>query len=220
MPLKINLNSPSPSDLAARARELAAHAEALASAITALHFAVRAAHDQSVRRTGFRCDTATGQARAVARELRDTADELDRIASAAAPGTCPIPWGVWPEHGNTLTSSGGRTWCRDPRCGRSWSHDRTGLPCTKPTRWTVTDQHGDTRRMCDGHALDAAKRLDGARSRRSRQRAGRSWRVGPPHPDHHGHRRRHRRCDRGDDQLQARPRTGGQPWHSPVRSNF
>ena len=102
MPLKINHNSPSPSDLAARARELAAHAEALASAITTLHHGIRTAHEESVRRTGFRCDTATGWAREAARELHNTADDLDRIAAAAAPGNCPVPWGVCPEHGNTL----------------------------------------------------------------------------------------------------------------------
>jgi hypothetical protein len=64
MPLKIKQHSPSPSDLAARARELAAHAEALASAITTLHHDIRAAREEPVRRAGFRCDTATGWARA------------------------------------------------------------------------------------------------------------------------------------------------------------
>jgi hypothetical protein len=43
------------------------------------------------------------------RELRDSAANLDCIAAATAPGTCGVPWGVCPEHGNTLTTSGGRT---------------------------------------------------------------------------------------------------------------
>jgi outer membrane murein-binding lipoprotein Lpp len=162
---KINQNSHSPADLAARVRKLAAHAEAVASAIAELHHDVQAAHDDSARRAGFRCDTAIGCAReAAAGELRDTAADLDRTTAAAALGTCPVPWGVCPEHGNTLTSSGGRTWCRDARCDRTWSYDRTGLPCTEPVRWTVTDQHRDTVVMCDGHTLDAANRLDGTRT--------------------------------------------------------
>jgi hypothetical protein len=68
------------------------------------------------------------------------------------------------EHGNTLTSTDGRSWCRDASCAQTWSYDRTGLPCTEPARWTVTDQHGNTMVTCDGHALDAAQRLSGART--------------------------------------------------------
>jgi len=156
--------TPPPPATSRRARELGTRAEALASAITTLHHDIQAAHDQSARRAGFRCDDAIGCAREAAGELCDTADDLDRIAAASVPGTCPIPWGACPEHGNTLTSSGGLTWCRDAGCGRTWSYDHIGLPCTEPARWTVTDQHGGTGMMCDGHALDAAKRLDGART--------------------------------------------------------
>jgi hypothetical protein len=57
MPRKTNHNSPSPSDLAARARELADRAEALASAIITLHHDIRAGQDESVRGAGFRCET-------------------------------------------------------------------------------------------------------------------------------------------------------------------
>ena len=74
-----------------------------------------------------------------------------------------MPWGVCPEHGNTLTSTGGKAWCRDMACGRTWDYDRGGLPCIEPARWTVTDKHGDALAMCDGHALDVGKRLQGAR---------------------------------------------------------
>jgi hypothetical protein len=162
MPLKINQNSLSPSDLAAR--ELAARAEALAAAITTLHQDVRAAHDGSAHRAVFRCDDAITYAREAAEGLCDTAADLDRIAAAALPGICPVLWDVCPEHGNTLISSVGRAWCRDAHCGRTWSYDRIGLPCTEPARWTVTDQNGDTGVMCDGHALDDAKRLDDARA--------------------------------------------------------
>ena len=39
-----------------------------------------------------------------------------------------------------------------------------GLPCIAPARWTVTDKHGHAYVICDGHALDARKRLQGART--------------------------------------------------------
>jgi hypothetical protein len=67
MLLKINQDSHSPADLAKRARKLAAHAEALPSALTTLHHDIRAAHDESVRRAGFRCDTAIGVTREAVR---------------------------------------------------------------------------------------------------------------------------------------------------------
>jgi hypothetical protein len=161
---KVNRDSPSPTDLAARARELAACAQALAAAITTLYHDIRAAQDESVRRAGFRCDTARGGTQGAAGELRSTANDLDCIAASAMPGTCPVPWGVCPNHGNTLISAGGRTWCRAPGCPRTWNYDRVSLPCCEPTRWTVTDQHGGASRMCNGHALDAAERLDGAQA--------------------------------------------------------
>lgn len=149
--------------VAGRALSLAVRAEALADEINALYADIRAAHDQSVRRAGFRCDTAIGYVKQASTELGDTADELERIAAALKPGACPIQWGVCPEHGNTLTSSGGKTWCRDIGCGRSWDYDRVGLPCTELAVWRVTDQSGGSLMMCDGHALDASKCLEGAR---------------------------------------------------------
>jgi hypothetical protein len=71
--------------------------------------------------------------------------------------------GVCPKHGNTLISTGGKTCCRVIECGRTWSYDRVGLPCIEPAQWRVTDKHGDALVTCDGHALDARKRLEGAR---------------------------------------------------------
>jgi hypothetical protein len=148
---------------AQRARELAARARDLAAAIAAYHQELRAAAHEPIRRAGFRCDEAAGQARQAAADLDDTAADLDRIAAAAAPGTCSIPWGACPEHGATLASSGGRTWCRVTRCRRRWDWDRMGLPCNEPARWLVTDSAGASGAMCDGHAADARQRLDGAR---------------------------------------------------------
>jgi hypothetical protein len=39
-----------------------------------------------------------------------------------------------------------------------------GLPCIAPARWTVTGKHGHACVMCDGHALDARKRLQDPRA--------------------------------------------------------
>jgi hypothetical protein len=149
----------------ARMRDLAAQAEALAAAITEAKEDFRAVSDDyehPVRRAGFRLDEAAGRARAVAGELQATAADLARIA-ARPDGSCAIPWGVCPEHGNTLTSTGGKTWCRAPGCGRQWGYDRMGMPCAEPARWKLTDAEGAEALLCDGHALDARNRLEGAR---------------------------------------------------------
>jgi len=147
---------------AGRARALAARAEDLAAAIGAYKRELGTATWEPVRRAGFSCDTAAGQARQAAAELRDTAARLDRIAAAAVPGMCSVPWGACPVHGATLAGSGGRSWCRVPRCGRTWDYDRGGLPCAEPASWLVADRHGGSGEMCDGHAADARERLDGA----------------------------------------------------------
>ncbi len=147
---------------AARARELAGRAEELAAAIGAYKQELQSAGWEPVRRAGFQCDTAAGQARQAAADLRDTAARLDRIAAAAAPDTCSVPWGACPVHGATLASTGGRSWCRVPTCGRAWDYDRGGVPCAEPARWRVTDQHGGSGEMCEGHAADARERLEGA----------------------------------------------------------
>jgi hypothetical protein len=102
-----------------RALGLAVRAETLADEIDALHRDIRAARDEPVRRAGFRCDTAAGSIRQASAELADTADHLERIAAATKSGL-PVPWGVCPEYGNTLTCAGGKTWCREtgPRSSR------------------------------------------------------------------------------------------------------
>ncbi len=163
MRIMINDSSRYAAAAAGRALSLAVRTEALADEINALHRDIRAARDESVRRGGFRCDTAIGCLKEADAQLQETADHLDRIADAMKAGACLVPWGVCPEHGNTLTSTGGKTWCRAVGCGRTWDYDRVGLPGTEPARWTVTDQRGTSLAMCDGHALDARQRLDGAR---------------------------------------------------------
>lgn len=145
------------------ALSLAVRAEVLADEIGILHGDVRAARDEPVRRARFRCDSAIGWLKQASAELQEAADHFDRVAAAMKPGACAVPWGVCPEYGNTLTSSGRKTWCRAAGCGRTWSYDRGGLPCIEPARWQVADKYGAVSMMCDGHALEDRKRLDGAR---------------------------------------------------------
>ena len=75
--------------------------------------------------------------------------------------TCRFPWGVCPMHGASLTSSGGRTWCRT--CRRAWGYNRLATPCGEAVRWQLTDQHGVSEAVCDGHAAAARAQLVGAR---------------------------------------------------------
>jgi hypothetical protein len=143
----------------AELRALAARAEQLAADIDAVQVRLRAAADEPTRRCGYRLDDAAGEARRVGTELQATAGDLARLRGR---GQCPCDWGVCPEHGNTLRSSGGKCWCAAPGCGRRWNYDRGGLPCTEPVAYEVRDSTGAGSPMCAGHALDARGRLVGA----------------------------------------------------------
>jgi hypothetical protein len=145
-------------------RTLAGQAEALADAIEASKEDFRAHgadHNDPVRRAGFRLDDAAGQARAISGEMQATAADLARIA-ARPEGSCVIPWGVCPQHGNTLRSTGGKTWCTITGCGHVWGYDRLAMPCAEPARWQLTDREGAEALLCDGHARDARTRLEGS----------------------------------------------------------
>ncbi len=143
-----------PADL----RDLAARADELAEAIAALHRGLRDALDEPTQRSGFRLGDAAGAAHRIAAELHATASDLARVRGR---GECPADWGVCPEHGNTLSSSGGTSWCRSPGCGRAWNYDRAGLPCTELVMYQVTGEDGSGGPMCGGHARDARQRLTG-----------------------------------------------------------
>lgn len=148
----------------ARMRALSRQAEALAAALAAAREDFRAHgadREDPVRRAGFRLAEAAGQARAVSAEMQSTAADLARLAARPA-GSCSIAWGVCPVHGNTLTSTGGNTWCTVTGCGRTWRYDRLAMPCAEPARWQLTDREGTQARLCDGHAADARTRLVGA----------------------------------------------------------
>jgi len=92
----------------AELRELAARAQALGAEIDVVLTRLHAAADEPTQRSGFRLLDAAGWARHVGTELEATAGDLARVRGR---GQCPCDWGVCPEHGNTLSSSGGRTWC-------------------------------------------------------------------------------------------------------------
>jgi hypothetical protein len=142
-------------------RDLAAAAEHLAARIDVADSALAADPDDHRSRTGFRLSDAAGQCRQAAAALEETAGDLARIAAVPA-HACPIGWGVCPDHGNTLTGSGGRAWCRSAGCGRRWGYDRLGSPCAEPVTHRVTDAEGTVHDVCDGHAIDCRERLIGA----------------------------------------------------------
>lgn len=96
---------------------------------------------------------------ALAQEIRVTTDR--RLS--ADESRCSAQWGVCPEHGNTLSSSGGRSWCRRPGCGRTWAGSRVGAHCAELAVALVADQDGSTMRLCVGHWTDARQRLIDAR---------------------------------------------------------
>lgn len=152
-------SSPASPVTPAELRKLVAQAQALGADIDAVLARLHAAPDEATRRSGFRLLDAAGWARHVGTELEATVGDLVRVRGR---GDCPCDWGVCPEHGNTLSGSGGKSWCETPGCGRRWNHDRVGLPCTEPVEFDVRDETGAGGPMCAGHAHDAGVRLIGA----------------------------------------------------------
>jgi hypothetical protein len=137
--------APTPPEL----RELAARALALAADIDSANVRLRAAEDEPTQRVGFRLDIAAGDLRSAAYEVLSTATDLTRVIDRS---DCDADWGVCPDHGATLVSSGGRSWCNTVECGRKWDYDRGGLPCDEPAAFAVAGPGGgDSSRLCAGH---------------------------------------------------------------------
>ncbi|TDC11478.1 hypothetical protein E1267_00635 [Nonomuraea longispora] len=136
----------------AHLRDLAGRAEALTAEVLAL--CDRALRPELEPITTAR-DTASRFARG-AEELHRAADDLAKLQAQP----CGLPWGVCPEHGNTLSSRAGVTECRV--CRRTWDHDRLGRPCEEPVTWKVIDRAGTETRMCDGHLLGARAAAESA----------------------------------------------------------
>ncbi|MFH9426425.1 hypothetical protein [Streptomyces sp. NPDC017529] len=146
---------PTPADL----RALIADASALQERIRDVERRLRASEE--TRHTAFRLDDATGRLTGVSEALEKTAGELARVRAVRDGSVCAVPWGVCPEHGNTLASSGGRTRCTQLACGRTWNYDRLGVPCGEPLTHKVTDVEGKSFLACKAHAMDATERLIG-----------------------------------------------------------
>lgn len=146
----------------AECRETAAKAEDLADCIDYIVARLRAANPNEAATGAYVLANGASQARQIAHDLHEAANALARARTAHGATVCTIPWGVCPDHGNTLTTSGGHTQCRSPRCGRTWTYDRLGAPCTEPVAYEVTGPNGTVFRACRGHALDAEQRLQGA----------------------------------------------------------
>lgn len=159
------MTSPTPApSLSHQARELSDRALALRTDIAALHDDLRDSDGEPIRRLNFRLTLALGDALSISTQLLETAEDLDRVDAARAPGNCTIPWGVCPAHGNTLVSSGGECWCKLTICPRRWRHDRAALPCNESAVWIWTDPQGATAQICEGHAIPIRNEL-GAEAR-------------------------------------------------------
>lgn len=145
----------------AQARQLAAEAERLAEQLEQLRAGREDDDDQARRDAGFRLEEVIGVLRRdVAAQLEETAGDLARLASRPA-GSCPMPSGVCPEHGPTLSQSGTECWCTAPGCGRRWGYWRFTQPCAEPVTHLVRFAAGETVEVCDGHAIEARLRVVG-----------------------------------------------------------
>ncbi|MGN7139156.1 hypothetical protein, partial [Streptomyces pseudogriseolus] len=144
---------PTPADI----RALIADADALQERIRNVEQQLRSSEE--TRHAVFRLDDAAGRLTDVSQALEETVGELTRVRSVRDGSVCAVPWGVCPEHGNTLVSSGGRTQCKT--CGRTWNYDRLGVPCGEPLTHKVTDAAGGSFLACRAHAMDASERLVG-----------------------------------------------------------
>lgn len=147
----------------AQLRELAADVRALRTRAVELGAAFTTSPDEGIRRIGYLIDDdGDGLLEGYLGDLDRAIELLVRHRTAAGPGLCGVPWGVCPEHGPTLRSSGGRSTCTAPGCGRSWNYDRLDVPCGEPIAATVTDVGGGTRGYCLGHARGAEHQVLGA----------------------------------------------------------
>ncbi|TXS09917.1 hypothetical protein EAO71_36975 [Streptomyces sp. ms191] len=100
-------------------------------------------------------------------DIRGVWEALERLAGSYArvyvvPGTeslCGVPWGVCPDHGNTLRKRGDRCRCTVAGCSRRWSADRLGNTCGEPVTHQITDERGKSFLACRAHARDAERHL-------------------------------------------------------------
>ncbi|MFK3734659.1 hypothetical protein ACI2LJ_30835 [Streptomyces sp. NPDC088090] len=147
---------PTPADFRALISDVSALQDRIRSAVGGLR------DSEETRHTAFRLGEAVGELSSLTKALEETAGDLARVRSVRDGSVCAVPWGVCPEHGNALRSSGGKTGCTEPGCSRTWGYDRLGAPCGEPLTHTVTDAQGSSFLACRAHAADASERLLGS----------------------------------------------------------
>ncbi|BDT39540.1 hypothetical protein [Streptomyces yaizuensis] len=147
---------PTPAEL----RALMADADTVRARIQDVHERLRGTED--IRHIAHRLEDATEALRRAHDVLDTVAGDLARARTARDPRLCTVPWGVCPDHGPTLRSSGNRTWCTAAGCTRSWDYDRMDTACAEPVTATVSHTSGTSFLACKAHAADAEQRLDGA----------------------------------------------------------
>ncbi|MEU2380332.1 hypothetical protein [Streptomyces misionensis] len=153
----MNDREPTPADI----RALMAEAADLNARIQDAYTRLWSWTDENTRSLTYPLQEAAADVRRARDNLSEAASALARARTARDPKLCNVPWGVCPEHGNTLRSSGGRTWCT-ASCSRRWDYDRLDSPCTEPVTHQIADQTGAVVQFCHGHTLDARQRLEGA----------------------------------------------------------
>src|SRR5258708_31102675 len=101
-----------PADL----RDLAARAEQLAADIDAAKVRLRGISEDA-RSLGWQLDEdGAASVRRAVRAITETAEDLERVLIRQTPGrrNCAAQWGCCPDHGGTLSGTGGGWRCRTP----------------------------------------------------------------------------------------------------------
>lgn len=155
---------PTPANLRSRAGELTRLALELDVASSRL----RDEPDRGLvrLRLGLQLEQAAANIRRSVGHIREVADALAEQEAARQVERTAIRWrceaegGVCPDHGDTLSAAGGRSWCRVAGCDRVWPGDRRRQACPEAAVYRVRDARGAEQLLCSGHAILA--RADGA----------------------------------------------------------
>jgi hypothetical protein len=142
-----------------RLGQLAAAAAVVADGIDAANQGLLDAPDLDTGRYWLALQSAAEACRRAAEELEKVAGQVVR-AMATGTGTCAVGWGVCPDHGITLTSTGDNAGCRVLAC-----HQPVTAPsviCTEPVAYRVVDAEGGAFLACTGHAVACRRELVGA----------------------------------------------------------
>lgn len=142
-----------------RLGELAAAARELADGIEAANDALLSSVELGADRFWMSLTSAVEACRTAATELERTAGELVR-AAAEADKACSVSWGVCPDHGVVVLSSGDMLTCRVLGCYRT--PQASTAPCTRPVAYRVVDAAGSAFLACTGHAIACRRELVGA----------------------------------------------------------